>query len=306
MSTRTHERTRIYVDLPFHLIQSFRLIHALSETGVEICVHEADVPKFQLLRERFNVEVDAAEQGQTPLPRLRIQHDAPRTEVGDIVRPLIFPLAIFDYCRSMWPEERDITYLFRGLVTPARHALLSAWLKLQRSTYRLPSPPASSMMNRLRRRILGTELSTEYTDSISVGGGLFQIASNVRGRKFPIKAWDDDYFRTMSRAKFVLCPRGDYAWTYRFFEATMCGAIPLVEEPCAHYASFRYQDINTPVRDLTWSRDDVEHNFSVCHDLLTVPTPILDWEVQQLLRVHEMGTTAGLPRDDAKSMRQRL
>ncbi len=283
MSASPGERPRILVDLPFQLIQSLRLCHALSETNVDVCVRQADVPKFQLLRERFNVKIDAATQGLAPLPRLRILHDSPRTEVGDIVRPLIFPLAIFNYCKSMWSVERDITFLFSGLVTPARHDLLSGWLRLQRSTYQLPSPPSSSMMNWLRRKILGTKFSTQYTESISIGGELFHIASNERGREFPLKAWDDEYFRTMSRAKFVLCPRGDYAWTYRFFEATMCGAIPLVEEPCALYSSFRCQDINTPTRDLTWSRDDVEHNFSVCLNLLTVPTPLLEREVQQLL-----------------------
>jgi hypothetical protein len=283
MSASPGKRPRIFVDLPFHLIQSLRVCHALSETNVDICVREADVPKFQLLRERFNVEIDAATQDQAPLPRLRILHDAPRTEVGDIVRPLIFPLAIFDYCRSMWSEQRDISFLFSGLVTPARQDFLNAWLRSQRSAYRLPSPPWS-MMNRLRRKILGTKFSTQYTDNISIRGELFHIASNNRGRDFPLKAWDDEYFRTMARAKFVLCPHGDYAWTYRFFEATMCGAIPLVEERCALYESFRFRDINTPTRDLTWSRDDAEHNFSVCLDLLTLPTPLLEREVQQLLR----------------------
>jgi hypothetical protein len=183
----------------------------------------------------------------------------------------------------MWSEQRDISFLFSGLVTPARQDFLNAWLRSQRSAYRLPSPPWS-MMNRLRRKILGTKFSTQYTDNISIRGELFHIASNNRGRDFPLKAWDDEYFRTMARAKFVLCPHGDYAWTYRFFEATMCGAIPLVEERCALYESFRFRDINTPTRDLTWSRDDAEHNFSVCLDLLTLPTPLLEREVQQLLR----------------------
>lgn len=283
MNASSGARARIFVDLPFHMIQSLRVCHALSETNVDICVREADVPKFQLLRERFNVEVHAATEGQATLPRLRILHDAPRTEVGDIVRPLIFPRGIFDYCRSMWPERRDITFLFSGLVTPARHDFLNAWLRSQGSGYRLPSPPWS-LMNRLRRKILGTKFPTEYGDNISVGGEVFHIVSNKRGREFPLKAWDDEYFRTMSRAKFVLCPSGDYVWTYRFFEATMCGAIPIVEEPCALYANFRFRDINTPTRDLSWSREDAEHNFSACLNLLTVPTPILEREVLQLLR----------------------
>ena len=77
MSASPGERPRIFVDLPFQLIQSLRLCHALSETNVDICVREADVPKFQLLRKQFNVEIDAATQGEDPLPRLRILHDAP-------------------------------------------------------------------------------------------------------------------------------------------------------------------------------------------------------------------------------------
>lgn len=280
MSANAHHR--IFVDLPFQLIQSLRLCHALSEAGFEICVREADVPKFQLLRERFNLEVSAAAQNHRPLPRLRILHDAPRTEVGGIVRPLIFPAAVFDYCRSIWREQRDITFLFSGLVTPARHDLLNAWLRSQKSGRRLRSP-AWTIVNRLKRKLLGAKTPMQYADSMLVGGEPFHIASNKRGREFPLKAWDDEYFRTMARAKFVLCPRGDYAWTYRFFEAAMCGAIPLVEERCAIYAGFRCRDINTPSRELTWSWDDAEYNFRVCRDLLTVPTPLLEREVRQLL-----------------------
>jgi len=133
-------------------------------------------------------------------------------------------------------------------------------------------------MNRLKRKVLGTKSSSQYADNISIGGEPFHIVSNNRGREFPLKAWDDEDFRTMSRAKFVLCPRGDYPWTYRFFEAAMCGATPLVEEPSGLYANFRFRDINTPTRDAA------EHNFSVCLNLLTVPTPVLEREVQQLLK----------------------
>jgi hypothetical protein len=79
MSANPGERPRIFVDLPFQLIQSLRLCHALSETNVDICVRQADVPKFQLLRERFNVKIDAATQGLAPL-RGRILR-RPRTEV---------------------------------------------------------------------------------------------------------------------------------------------------------------------------------------------------------------------------------
>ena len=37
------------------------------------------------------------------------------------------------------------------------------------------------------------------------------------------------YWDMMQRAKYVLCPDGDFVWTYRFFEAVACGAIPIIE-----------------------------------------------------------------------------
>jgi hypothetical protein len=37
------------------------------------------------------------------------------------------------------------------------------------------------------------------------------------------------YFTNMKRAQFVLCPVGDCRWSYRFFEAMLCGAIPVME-----------------------------------------------------------------------------
>jgi uncharacterized protein YlzI (FlbEa/FlbD family) len=37
------------------------------------------------------------------------------------------------------------------------------------------------------------------------------------------------YFETMCRAKYCLCPAGDSAWSFRFYEVLMCKSIPIVE-----------------------------------------------------------------------------
>jgi hypothetical protein len=39
------------------------------------------------------------------------------------------------------------------------------------------------------------------------------------------------FFRVLRRSRFALCPAGDAPWSNRFFEAAMCGAIPIVEDP---------------------------------------------------------------------------
>jgi hypothetical protein len=42
-----------------------------------------------------------------------------------------------------------------------------------------------------------------------------------------MKAWHDDYSTEMSRAEFVIRPNGKFVWTYRFFEAILCGPFQL-------------------------------------------------------------------------------
>jgi hypothetical protein len=38
------------------------------------------------------------------------------------------------------------------------------------------------------------------------------------------------YFEVLRTSQFALCPAGDAPWSMRFFEAVMCGAIPIVSD----------------------------------------------------------------------------
>jgi hypothetical protein len=38
-----------------------------------------------------------------------------------------------------------------------------------------------------------------------------------------------EYFETMCQSKYVLCPKGDASWSFRFYEVLMCNTIPIVE-----------------------------------------------------------------------------
>lgn len=66
------------------------------------------------------------------------------------------------------------------------------------------------------------------------------ITDSNNGRNCDTKERDNVYFRLMSRAKFVLCPNGDFVWTYRFFEAILCKAIPIIEDDCELYGGYHF------------------------------------------------------------------
>ncbi len=101
-------------------------------------------------------------------------------------------------------------------------------------------------------------------------GGL-TVVDSILGREFPFKSLDLDYYETLSRSQFVLCPNGDFIWTYRFFEAIMCGAIPLIEEKCDSYDGFRYSLMTEDANSLVWSEEDALFNYDKCMELLTYP-----------------------------------
>ena len=66
------------------------------------------------------------------------------------------------------------------------------------------------------------------------------IISSNRGRDITTKQFDTDYFKTMARSKFVLCPNGDFTWTYRFFESIIFKSIPIIEDYTHHYDGYTY------------------------------------------------------------------
>lgn len=103
------------------------------------------------------------------------------------------------------------------------------------------------------------------------------VISN-NGRSFPAKAWDDSYYAAMSRAKFALCPDGDYVWTYRFFEAAMCGCIPVVEHDLELYWGFDWCGWEE-----VWDAGSIEKNFTMARDMLTVSCGELDRQLEAVL-----------------------
>lgn len=75
---------------------------------------------------------------------------------------------------------------------------------------------------------------------------------------------DEGYFRAPRRCRFTLCPAGDCPWSMRFFEAVMCGSLPIVERHrhtgrnvLERRIGYRYLVLGMP---LVYRPDWVRHN----------------------------------------------
>ena len=268
---------RWQLDGSFALIQQIRLVHAVAESRFEIAVPADQLDKFSVLRERFGLQLATAQPDDPSLtPFVTIDHQTPSTAVGAVVRPLIFPRAIVDHCRTLWPASRAHRYSFAGLLTDNRRALLEGWMA-GRADGGSALAAKTNFGDFVRRQLIrwtGADRQRRIGD--------VTVWSSERGRRFPTKAWDSEYFQMLADSEHVLCPSGDYQWSYRFFEACLCGAVPIVEGASALYEGFRYR-LMTEARDTApWSAADAEHNYRSCAALLVVPVEELDRELARL------------------------
>lgn len=86
-----------------------------------------------------------------------------------------------------------------------------------------------------------------------------KIIHSKRGRNPKTKNRDERYFKLMSSAKLVLCPNGDYVWTYRFFEAIIFRAIPIIEEECDIYDGYKFYKLG---ENFKYNTNWVNHNLN--------------------------------------------
>src|SRR5574338_1095389 len=84
----------IRVDAPYRLIQGIRLVHALMESSYRVHVPTQHEDKFTRLREAFGADFTVGADGVPELTPVALSHREPRTAIGSLERPLIFPHAI--------------------------------------------------------------------------------------------------------------------------------------------------------------------------------------------------------------------
>lgn len=214
------------------LLQSFRLMHALAEAGIPLAINRRQVPAWKWLSTYFG-EFDAKPSSiARKFSDVEVDHHSPGTRIGSAQRPLVFAHQIVNRCLAKW-DDRSNVITFAGKMTDQRR-------------------------NGLR-------------PLVEFFGRDFLIDSTDAGRVWPSKAWDDEYHTRLGQSQLTACPNGDFVWTYRFFEATLCGSIPVIQDECVHYEGFNYYRIGDPGRIMTWRQDWAERNQAIARTRLTIP-----------------------------------
>jgi len=274
-----NERIPITLDVRPRLIQAIRLYHAIAELGYPIAIHPEDFGTLASVSTVFNATfVDKTTCTRHIMVPVRLDHSTPRTTIGRIERPLVMPHGPATLSRSLWDTNRPIRCSFCGNVTIERLRMLRRWTRTngRRGDARILLFAMRTLANRFTTRYLGPRppVATRLHDT--------RVTHSAAGRHPTTKAVDLEYLRHLATSQFTLCPDGDFVWTYRFFEATLCGSIPVVGGTSPQYAGYRFLTLDTPLAGASWSEEDAEFNFQRTVDLLTVPPHELHAEIRRL------------------------
>lgn len=271
---------KLFFDTPIHLIQQVRLIHSLAETSIPICVPPSEYKKLEVLKRKFKIKSLQEKGDKEDMMSLSqfifFKHDIPITQVGNLSRNLIFPHQITRYCKTLWRKKRKYRFLFIGFLTAERKQLIDTWLYKNFPTAENTINLKDNFIFRVKRKIV---LKFNLNINLHKKIGDFVITSSIKGRSFPGKSWDENYYKNLSNSKFVLCPAGDFTWSYRFFESILCGAIPVVESDCDVYKGFIYYKIEDSAEDFCWNENDANFNYNLCVEKITIPIKKMENEL---------------------------
>ena len=275
-------KATLFVDVPCDLLQEIRLIQAISESSHTVVIPEALSDRFTLLRDELGMQYEIGDKGDLRLSHyIKLSHVEPQSCFGSLSRPLIFPASMVERCGALWADHRPHRFTFAGLITPTREQVIGDWVE---SNFGIKPPkltlkdPFNFLPNRLRA-LLSMKPRQIYRRS----GDLVVWSSN-RGRLFPGKSWDHKYYEILAQSQFVLCPSGDCVWSYRFFEAILCGAIPIVEKSCPAISGFEFANLQQEARTLVWRQEAAESNLSLLKKKFTFLPGEVDEEVANSLK----------------------
>jgi len=224
--------SNLNIDKSINLLQEVRVLHALCDNGVTLHCDFENYQKLQPLKDFFdcNINLGFNPTGESFNNLVTIVHHEPITKVGGLTRNLIFPKSLIEFCQTENNDKLDEIY-FRGLITDKR----------------------AKSINKLK----------------SITNKKLVIDSSNKGREFPLKTFDKDYFNEMQKYKFVFCPDGDFIWSYRFFESVMCGAIPIVENETKLFEGFYYYNLQSDLDTITWNEEWVIKNLELLNENFT-------------------------------------
>jgi len=228
--------------LPLGLLQNIRFMLSLIEKYPDIYVPREFEQCMDYLNQYFTYNPHYANHDTPVLTDISFSHELPQVRLGNRTWTLLFPKQMINRCKE--PKEKKTGFSFTGKKTRQRVEFLQKWLKDN------------------------TGKDIDFTNSDEYYRDNSKIVFSDKGRIFPDKVWDEQYFNDLQETSFVICPNGDFIWTYRFFEAVMCRAIPVVEDTCEHYDGFMFY--NKEDRDMTYKPEWVEHNIELLIERFTL------------------------------------
>ena len=270
-----NDKKKFSINLNYNLIQSIRLVQSLHEANDNLIINKIHKKKFKTLEKYFDLKFNYnAKKFYDISPHIKYSHSAPFIKIGNIQRTLIFPHKIINRLILSWKKNKIYDFSFVGIYTNSRKIIINDWLNNKFRSKKI----INNKFSYLKNLVIEKTIKREYFDSSKI-----LILSSKKGRKFPKKSWDNNYYNILLKSKFVLCPSGDFIWSYRFFESILCGAIPIVENHCKAYDGFRYYTFNNNLNELIYSDEIINHNLELCLKKITIPTNILKKELELIL-----------------------
>ncbi len=215
-------------------VQEVRLIAAFLEAGFGAKLTPQQALSFRgndrYIHQKFN--------GEFAKISIKINHEIPSTSVEDIKAPVIFP----EWMVQNQKISKVTRYNFTGIQNKKR---IIEILEIYRNSKNLSwylmralsdvlarwrNKYSIRLLNSLTRRIIENEDHIVWSDG---------------GRNLSNKLFDKKYFDALSKSHFVICPEGDFPWSYRLIESILYDAIPVFDHADTIVSHFKLKTFST-------------------------------------------------------------
>lgn len=224
----TNRISAIYFDINKNYLQIFFAVMSViekihAETVLIIDDYNKEIVEECLKLKHFRTITKKDYSLDYKTIKIEAIHNVPTTYIGSLPpQPLYFPNLILNRYFSSLEKKNDRIY-FRGSITSTRF----------RETFYF----LCRVLDIKGIYLLLKNLSQHKRNFIISTNKVYFHFTN-RGRFIEHKYIDADYYKEMSNYKFVFCPKGDFVWTYRFFEAIQVGSIPICNYKDKLYDNF--------------------------------------------------------------------
>jgi len=252
-------------------VQEMRLIASLLEANWGVVINGSQLralePSLKFHPYKIRTGCTFFEKNEVMSIDVQLDHVRPWTQLNDVGQPLFFPewlanLALQD------TSQRDILISFSGNMTASRRIKVLELIQVYSFTFLHQCSFLFSRLTAIKPKRLTAQLSYLYLLAVSNYTNI-RVLNSQTGRSLSGKILDLEYWAILCRSQFVFCPSGDFGWTYRFYEAILSGACPILEDDNAEFSKgFFFIKIGDPLPDLKDISKHLQENREKAFQLL--------------------------------------